>query len=314
MDYDFGGLRINSTIRLAGLAPVRKPASDSGVPDLKITARQGPAPASGKNVYRWSGRYDLALEDCGPSWVVRCGNGPAIEIDKAGRIVCCHHGSDNDLEVLGEILGRRVLPRIAGLHGRLVLHAATVSDGQGAIMLFGGSGAGKSTMTVALARAFDWDILTDDMSVVTDDHRRLAWPTMPGASLWLPSQAGLSLRETDCEPLQAYEGKAWYQAARSQLTAAAPLRAMIFLSTSEDESRVEQRRLADPVTMVMASPQLIVFNPADDHGVAAMIGRLKPLVEDVPAYVLAYPRTFQALPDVLNAIRSLNSDAPCQTV
>jgi hypothetical protein len=56
----------------------------------------------------------------------------------------------------------------AAVSGGEVLHSGAVADDDGAVMLVGGSGAGKTTLTLALTR-LGWRFMSDDFAVLRDD-------------------------------------------------------------------------------------------------------------------------------------------------
>ncbi|MFZ5670779.1 MAG: hypothetical protein ACOY4K_14915 [Pseudomonadota bacterium] len=307
--HDFGGLILWSEAALPGLPERVGQGGGDGDFAVRIALEPGKRPDAGSPVHRWQGRYGLSLDRVGDRWLVRRGRDLAIEIDPEGRNLRCRFADEAEPPLLGEVLTRRVLPRVAGLHGRLVLHAATVSDGADAVMLFGVSGAGKSTMTAAIARALGWFILADDMSILGGDLDRTAWSSMPGVSLWRGSRAGLDLPDDRCAPIPGHDGKVWYRPDGRGSAGPARLGSIVFLAEEPRGGKVHWEPVSGPAVLAMAASQLMPFNPADPDERGRMMNRLGRLLAEVPAYALAYPRSFAALPDVLVAIRSLHSDA-----
>jgi hypothetical protein len=58
-----------------------------------------------------------------------------------------------------------VIAHLLAHQHRYVLHAAAIADGRGAVLVFGGSGAGKSTTAMAALRA-GWQVMGDDATVL----------------------------------------------------------------------------------------------------------------------------------------------------
>jgi hypothetical protein len=310
--YDFGGLRVRSAFRLPGLA-LRDARQDARSIDIHISLSTAPLPI-GRHVYQYLGRYRLAFEACGDDWVYRHGDEIGVTISDSGRSLKCHCPDPARLPLLAEIITRRVLPRLSVLHGRLPIHAATLGDGRGATMLLGSSGAGKSTMTAALALHLGWNIFSDDMSILGDEGRHIAFPTVPGVSVWQQSQRALGLPAEDCQPLQNYEGKVWYGPAPAAALCPQPLEAVILLSFDANGGDVDCRRLSGPHELVKVSSQLVAFNPRDTDEIAALFERATRLVATIPIYALSYPRDYRALPDVVDTIRSIRTDATGEIV
>lgn len=319
--YDFGGLRIHSTFDLPWLVAIRDAPGPKGPgqhersgglheqrsADVDISLSTAPPP-SGRHVRTLPGHYRLALEACGDDWVIRHDD-ESVTIADAGRTLRCHCPDPARLPLLAEIIVRRVLPRLSVFHGRLPIHAATLADGSGAVMLLGSSGAGKSTMTAALALHCGWDIFSDDMSVLGDEGRHVAFPTVPGVSVWQQSRDALGLAPEDCLPLHSREGKVWYSPRMAGPLPPQPLEVVILLSFDSDGGGIACKRLAGPSVLVGLSSQLVPFNGRDAGEIAGLMERFNRMGAAVPIYGLAYPRDYRALPDVVNTIRRLRTGA-----
>jgi len=89
----------------------------------------------------------------------------AFEIDSRSVDLVLDDADDPDMLV--HLLLDHVLPRVIALRGDLMLHAAGAVDPAGVGHVFlGGTGQGKSTLSVALA-AMGWGLLDDDGIRVT---------------------------------------------------------------------------------------------------------------------------------------------------
>ncbi|MEO8259984.1 MAG: hypothetical protein ABI868_21745 [Acidobacteriota bacterium] len=267
-------------------------------------------PPAGRQVHQSGGRYRLTLDACGDDWLIRHADGIGVTIADSGRVMRCHCPDAARLPLLAEIIVRRVLPRVSGFHRRLPMHGATLGDSDGAIMLLGSSGAGKSTMTAALALRLGWHIFSDDMSVLDGGPRPLVFPTLPGVSVWPPSQRALALPTKDCRPLRDRDGKVWYSPASAAPPLPQPLETVILLSFNPAGTSIEYKRLAGPSVAVMLLSQIVPFNPQDAGQIALLAAQCTQVIAKVPVYGLVYPRDYLALPDVVDAIRRIRLDAP----
>jgi hypothetical protein len=306
--HDFGGLPVRSAFELPGLATIRADERAEGPAGIDISLGH-PAPPPGRPVHQWRGRYRLALDACGDDWLIRHDGGLGVTVADAARSLHCHCPDAARLPLLAEILVRRVLPRVSALHGRLPIHAATLGDAEGAVMLIGTSGAGKSTMTAALARRLGWRIFSDDMSILCDERRPMVLPAAAGVSVWPASQRALDLPLDACRPLQAPAGKVWYAPSSSVPSRPTPLDAIILLSSDEGAADITFTRLAGPIVAVMVLSQLVPFNPTDVGEMAGLAARWTRLIASIPVYGLAYPRHYGVLPEAVDAIRRLRADA-----
>jgi hypothetical protein len=305
--YNFCGLHIGSPLDLYGL---RRVASDSSrTPDIEISLAVGAMPHRRPVTYAWQGRFQLTIEGGGGAgWTIRHRDDVAIDCDATGARIACTCSDPAQIAVLGEILSRRLLPRLASLHGRLPIHAASLADDDGAVLVFGMSGAGKSTLTAAMAAA-GWDIMSDDMSILSGSDDPHVWQTAPGVSLWEPSRRGLDLPDDACRPIGGYDGKYWYVPPHRPRDAPAPVAAANFLSYGAADDAVEWRQVAGATALVMAASQMVRFDPADNDETALRLDGFRRLVERVPCYTLAYPRTIEALPRTIAAITAIRHHA-----
>ena len=315
--YDFGGLLVRSGFPLPGVQPAAGEIGGRGDIVITIDVENGPpAEATDKPEHVWRGRYGLALERRGPGWAIRSPFGGIINLNASGETITCNCPDATRLPLLRSILVRRVLPRVSSLHDRLTLHAAALGHKNGGVVLFGSSGTGKSTLTAACALANGWQVLGDDMIVVSDLHRAgtesppKVWPTLPGVSLWQQSKEALGVPDADCTPLPGYEGKVWYTPPCADRVAPKPVKALIFLSSTTGCSDLALRKLSSVDALVMAASQITPFNPQDAEEAGRQITAVKRLIEKVPSFALAYPREFQAIPAVLETIRRLCENNP----
>jgi hypothetical protein len=302
--YDFGGLRIQSSFDLPWLVAV----SDEHPADLNISLSTA-LPPTGRPAGAWPGHYRLALEACGEDWLIRVDEQSGVMVADAGRTLRCHCPDPTRLPLLAEIIVRRVLPRLGAFHGRLPIHAASLADDSGAVLLLGSSGAGKSTMTAALALHLGWDIFSDDMSLIGDEGRHTAFASMPGVSLWQASQEALGLPPEDCQPVRSRQGKVWYSPGVTGPRPPQPLEAVILLSIDAEGRGIECQRLTGPSVVVGLFSQLVVFHRRNPSEIARQMDRFKRIATAVPIYGLAYPRDFRVLAEVVDTIRRIRAGA-----
>jgi hypothetical protein len=298
--YDFGGLRVVAAFALPGLVAT---SWIGDATDIRILLEDG-QPPRGEHVYSWRGHYDLTLESCGDTWLVRHDRAAVVAISSCARTLRCFCLDPTKLALTAEIIVRRILPRVSTFFGRFPIHAASLSDGGRATLLLGTSGAGKSTMTAALAHRLGWTIFADDMSVLTDQSGVVAYPTAPGVSVWQASQTALALPPDECQPLESYDGKVWFAPTGPHDFTPQPVEAVILLSQAAGNS-IQTRRVSGPPVLVTLALQLVTFNPRDHSYIESLIARLARIVDGLPVYALSYPRDFRLLPAAVDSIRGI---------
>jgi hypothetical protein len=295
--YDFGGLSVSSDVRLEGLHEAPPPNGARRDADIGVTLASGAAPAAQTVLFQWPGRYRLSLGRLGSGWLFSASQGGAFQVCADGRrIVAYASGGSPDIGFM-DVLARRVLPRIAILHGVIPIHAATVANGDGALLVSAPSGFGKSTFAAVMAGRPGWSVLSDDISVLSSvDGRTMAWPTASGVCLRPDSRRALGLSDEQCRSMPGYEDKRWFEP-DADAAAARPLRAFVALARRADIDAPTLKPLTPPEAFMLATNQLIHFNPkaSADGAIGEMMDRLSRALDGVPSYVLACPDRFEAL-------------------
>jgi len=303
-NYAFGGLRLSAELDLPLLGVLPQATGDG---DVRIVLSATSLPES-ELLYRSAGRYRLELHRFGGDWVFRTGQAGVVVAD-AGRRLVCHCPDPADLALLAEILVRRVLPRVCYLHGRLPVHAATLGGSAGAVMLLGTSGAGKSTMTAALARYLGWAIFSDDMSILDDAGPVTTLSGAMGVSLWKSAVAGLDIPADRVAPMAGYEGKYAFRP-NTATPAPAPLKAILLLAEPAASPSIGLNRLTGPEALMALGSQIVRFNRRDIVENGDLMDRFGRVASEVPVFGLSYPRTFANLPAVAAAIAAHMDRSP----
>lgn len=306
MRYVYGGLRIASELTFARLTPA-DPAN-AGAADLEIRVADSPAaPARGRKLYQWPGRFEMSLWSHDADWVfhsARMGLDAALSAD--GRTLRCHtQGADAD--PLCEFFIRRVLPRAAQLHGRLTAHAALVHGPNGCLMLAGQSGAGKSTLSTALGRMTGWRQLSDDISILAADGRRV-WASAPGAYLTPISRAALGLDAAEGGGDPSHSGKAWFGVG-ALASEPSPVAGLVFLQRRDDVRAPHLVPLSRAETLHALIPQFIRFDPSDRAAEARLFQSFAAATGGFGGYRLEYPSDYAALPAVGDELRRAGAPA-----
>lgn len=310
--YAFGALKVASPFPLPGLMSVPDGAErPSNVIHLFI--EKGALPESVEPVYRWSGRYGLSLWSHGKDWLLKSARNGSCLIGDNGTAIACYPESSTEAG-MGELLVRRVLPRLAQLHGAVALHAAALSDGEAAYLLLGPSGAGKSTLSAALSRQLGWRVLSDDHAITYHDSLvPFASIAATGLCLRQDSMAAMDLEPTRYQRLTAYRDKFCCAVANDRILPPRPVHALLFLihpnNTDCCPDRFDFKQIAHHETVIRLMHQLIRFNPTDMLAVAGLFSSLGRMAAGVPAYTVSYPRGYERLCDVVEQVSGLCREA-----
>lgn len=272
---------------------------------MALSLEAGPPPQADDILFRWGGRYGLTLGRHGGDWLMASAFDGVFLIDEAGRRVRCFV-EDPAGAAWQDVFVRRVLPRVAMLHGGTTAHGAAVANGGAALLMLGHSGAGKSTLSASLGHA-GWDILSDDISVMwTPEAPHLA-PATTGVCVWEDSRAALGLPLDRCVPMPGYEGKVRYVSGNDRGTDLLPLGGIVFLARGGQQDAPELRPLSPAEGLMQAVRHRIRFNPADAHSGETLkaFGALSAILGSTRCWQLAYPARYDALPRVAAVLEGL---------
>ena len=187
------GLTIRAKVALPGIA-----SADSPQPDLVLElVDRLPAHVAARTRYRAgsaddaTSRVEIAADDARGCTAFRYGDGTAIDVDlrqRPGRIRAVI-APGQTLEDLTAYLYGPVLGFVLRSRGRLAMHASCVRLGDGAVLLAGSPGAGKSTTAAALAMR--------GMTIVSDDLTALAFDNCHSERAQRVEESAPSSCETD---------------------------------------------------------------------------------------------------------------------
>jgi len=306
--YDLGGFEVRSTIPLPGLRPLCHAASADAI---HVDAASGPVPAAGPVVFRWPGRYGLTLRVLDARWLLSSTAHGAAIVSADGRSVRCYPDASSSAD-WPDVLVRRILPRIVQWHGRIALHASTVSEGPTATVLLGPSRAGKSTLAAALRRDGGWTVLSDDISLIDGDATPpMCMPAAAGLCLWPDSLSAFAQSAAACRIVAGHADKRWLDEDAGAAETARPAGAIVVLMPCDPESdpgEISLRRVAPKDAAMHAGAHMMCFNPSDAALFARAWAAVGRLVDAVPMFSFSYPRGYERLPRVAAALAALLRD------
>jgi hypothetical protein len=304
--YSFGGLRVRSQIELPGLVPAADGES-RWVGDLDLAVETGSPVDHDAVSYEWRNGYRLRLGERDGRWLIRSRFDGSYLIDRDGRAMTLVAATMPPDAAAIEVLLRRVLTRVPMLQGAIAVHAASLLQDGGGMLLIGRSGAGKSTLCAALTVQDGWQILGDDTALLWQPDAPMLGAGAKTVCLWPESRDGLELAAERSVPLATATGKSRCTVVASDPPALVPLRALIFLDRHADvaEPRLERLGIAEAMTLIV--PQIIHFNPSGasvQERVHAVSG-LREILHNRPAWRLVYPSDYASLPQVKALLRPL---------
>ncbi len=239
----------------------------------------------------------------GDGYLLRFPDLADFEVAGGALAVVCHPAPDVSRDTCDHLYLNQVLPLVLGKQGKLVFHASAIVIGDAAVALLGESGLGKSTLAASFA-ASGSQFLTDDGLVVEpagDGFRIL--PSHPSLRLWQDSQDALIGPETRAAPPLAYTAKARLLAGTGLAfcAQARPLRRAFFLGEA-GAATVNFEPLSAAQALVEWVKHSFLLDPAEKPALASHFDRVAALANRVRCFRLDYPRRFEELPRVRQAI------------
>ena len=307
--YDFHGLRIAVASEDPSIGAaidgrlrhfrVEEPAAAQWSYEIRIAAPDhhvGRPPGEGRVVYDPPVGEVLYFGDEDVLWIdvedrVRVHAAP-------GRtLVSVRPDAVEELWLLSRPLFTIPFVEAAKRHGLFSLHASAAALDGRVLVMPGSTGAGKSTLAVALARG-GWSFLADDMVFLTTDAAGLrvhGFPDevdlSPESAAWFPELAAMAQPEAGWPKARVRLDEAIGATTLSGGTPAA----LAFPSPgSADASRDEPLSPAEAL-LELAPNVLLTSGPAAQ----AHLDALGELVRRAPAHRLATGRDFEALPERL---------------
>jgi hypothetical protein len=242
----------------------------------------------------------LALGRVGQRHILQFEDGALYEFDRTNRTVGCpaRLGATARHQLLDQ-----VLPRVFDALGHLMIHGSAIDTPKGANLFIGEAGRGKSTLAASFASA-GVDILSDDcFRLIVDANGAVkCMPTYRTVRLW-PDSADAVMPAAAFEPMAENSDKRRLGLPRALPSGPFAVSAVYVLaapSESSDSVRLTPVAPARAVSLLLA--QCFRLDPTDAEATKRTFERCADIVERVPVVELSYPRTYDRLPEVRDAV------------
>lgn len=312
--YNFGGLKVCSSFTLKGIQPFDGETTEA-LCDVRFLIDNSTQSEESTLVFQWpSGRYGMSLWSCGQNWLVKTARNGSYLISDSGYTISCFPDSRYPSDDMGEFIVRRLMPRLAILHGGIALHVASLSDGKNGYLLMGPSGAGKSTLTANLHHKLGWDILSDDISILHHGDPPTVSPSTVGVCLHEDSLSSLGSFASDVKKLSAYENKFWVGFGKNKNLTPKPIKNFILLTATSDTHTPPGRALIERISTKKAFQhiwqQLVRFNPTNMVMETYLFKSIGSFVNASALYNLTYPKEYNEIECAIEKINRLSFETP----
>ena len=228
-----------------------------------------------------------------------------FEIKADGSHVTCTPAPDVPWHTSEHLYLNQVLPLILYKNGKLVLHGSAVDIGGIAVAFLAETGRGKSTLAASFA-VDGCPFLTDDgLLIETHGVVHKVMPGHPWIRLWEDSHDALLPPDARTAPPVHFTTKARFVAGSNLGFCDRPrqLKIVYFLGKGE-AADVQIRRLEPGQAVAAAMEHSFILDAEDRPALSAHFDRLVKLAGKVACFHLDYPRLYDDLSRVMQAIRS----------
>jgi hypothetical protein len=196
-----------------------------------------------------------------------------------------------------------VMPLVLSKQGRLVFHASAVEVSGRAAVFVAESGGGKSTLAASFASAGHRFMADDGLVVELRAGGFLVVPSHPSIRLWDDSQAVLVSPGTAAEPAVQYTSKARFLAGGDFAFCDEPRQLACAYFLGDGRAREPVFEALSPAEAAMAWVKgSFLLDLEEKRMLAAHFGDVAALADQVPCFRLDYPRRFEDLARVREAI------------
>jgi len=271
-----------------------------------VTVCQEQLPRTDDPYHQWefpNGRLWTQFYRDGKGYLLRFPLLADFSVSAGGNHVVCSPAPNITDATPLHLYHNQVLPLVLSKLGKLVFHGGAVEIDDGAFAFMAESGRGKSTLTASFA-VNGCRFLTDDGLVVEDvEGNYLAMPSNPSIRLWVDSEEALVPSGSIAEPALHFTSKLRFMAgdAIPFCDRPRPLRKVYFLGNGSATDIVFQR-LAESEALLELVKHSFLLDIEDRDLLASHFDRVARLAQERIYYRLDYPRRYEDLPRVREAI------------
>jgi hypothetical protein len=273
--------------------------------DLRHEPVREQAPVAEPDFARWrseDGEVVATFHRVPAGYLVRFIDRADFVIDTERQTVTCRAVPESSALAVDDLYLNQLAPMLAGHAGELVIHASANAIEGVAAAFVAPTGRGKSTLAAGMARA-GFPFLTDDgLLLRPTGGGYLAHPNRPSFRLWADSGRALLSPDRHGELEEDTKTRVSGRAALPFQDQPVPLRVLYFLGPGE-AAAVSFNRMAVRDALAELVNHSFFLDAEDRARMARHFETVAALAETIPAFALDYPRDYDALPGVVDAIR-----------
>lgn len=237
------------------------------------------------------------------NYLIRFPNLADFTVSPDGGEVVAYPVADVSDYTVDHLYLNQALPLALSRQFILVLHAAAIEIDKFAVAFLGYSGQGKSTLAAAFSTS-GYRFLTDDgLQLEKRGGTYLAWPSHPSIRLWEDSRQAVMPNTVRFAPPVDYTPKARLLADDEvpYCDVPRPLRCMYFLGDGNTDL-ISIKPVSGRNAMVELVRHSFLLDIDEREMLKYHFGQLTELVKTLKFFELDYPRQYEMLPKVREAV------------
>lgn len=202
------------------------------------------------------------------------------------------------------VLADQLYPRVLSHEGNLVLHAGAFEANDQSILVVGASGRGKSSLVASFQQA-GYPLLGDDALVISEiDGVACAKAVYPSLRLFPDSIKALFAEIVSTTKVAPYTSKQRVEIPPSKASRVQPIpiQAIFILARRSTDTEIQLRRISVAESCMALVENSFALDPTDTQRAAKRLISASAIARVIPTFEISYPRSFQRLPQVREAI------------
>lgn len=269
--------------------------------ELEIGERREQAPLDGKAYDRWllpDGQITAQFHRSGDAIVVRFPAQVDFHVAPGSGSILASPAPGVSDDAVTTLFSNAIRPMLRNHAGQLNLHGSAVGVGSGSAAFLGISRSGKTTLAGAMAKLGHPFLTEDVVDLDNAGGNYLVQPCRPVLRLFDDSASFLLDREVG-----GAKAKKAVDASTTIPHADAPMPLSgIFLLGSGQTEQIAIKPLGEAQALAQLMQHSFILDCEDRERLKGHFGRLAELAQSVPCFMLDYPRKYDQLPQVREAI------------
>jgi len=273
------GLKISSNVYLPELSELIFDEAD-------VTIEYGICPNNLSKPLFTALRYEISENE----FLLKVDDIANYYVASGEKIIICKNNKATDKEIK-LFLYSSVFGALFHQRNMIPLHATTVVKNNKAIAFSGNSGAGKSSISLALIKQYGFKLISDDITIISgSDSKSMVYPGIPHMKIWADIMDEMNINKNDYENIREKIEKYKLPINADFNNNASPLAAICFLNSHNSDNFIfEQIKGAKKIVFFKGALYRSNFMKTKNANAEFFI-KASHILNNLPVYSLTRPR------------------------